>query len=69
MAGWEHETPTHAPAPRPAGCWAAYYSDYSAVAIFGTEIAALRHAVDNAMSVLYWEFGKDLRDAVKDLRS
>ncbi len=45
------------------GVWAAYYSDMSGVRIFATEIEALRHAVENTMSVKFWEFGTDLRDA------
>lgn len=45
------------------GCWAAYYSDRSGVAIFATEIEALRYAVTNSMQVCFWEFGQDLVEA------
>lgn len=43
---------------RPAGCWVAYYSDRSAIAVFGTELEALRHAVDRTMSVRFQQWGE-----------
>ncbi len=29
------------------GCWVVYYADWSGIAVFGTEIDALRYANDN----------------------
>ena len=50
------------PVEEPRGAWVAYYSDYSGMALFGSEIEALRHAVGNSMTVAFWEFGRDLSD-------
>ena len=43
------------------GVWLAYYSDWSSWAVFAEEIDALRHAVENAMSVKFLEFGASPR--------
>lgn len=40
------------------GVWIAYYSDRSAVAVFATEIDALRHAVERRMEVRFQEWGE-----------
>lgn len=51
--------------PRAEGVHAAYYQDNSGVAIFATEVKALRHAVDHSMSYAYWPYGMTLADAIK----
>ena len=43
------------------GAWVAYYSDWSGVSIFATEIEALRHAVGKSMEVGFFPWGSDLR--------
>lgn len=45
------------------GAWIAYYSDMSAVAVFVTEIEALRHAVDGSMSVIWVRSGQTIAEA------
>lgn len=44
----------------PRGVWVAFYSDRSGIASFGTEIDALRFAVDHGMEVQFRPFGADL---------
>lgn len=46
------------PAERLGGCWIAYYSDWSGIAVFGTEIEALRHAVEHSMIVQFFQWGE-----------
>lgn len=41
-----------------AGCWVAYYSDWSGVAVFPTEIEALRYAVSRSMLVEFKPWGE-----------
>lgn len=43
---------------QPRGFWLAYYSDWSGIAAFPTEIEALRHAVDKSMTVMFCEWGE-----------
>jgi hypothetical protein len=45
-----------------AGVWCAYYSDWSGMAVFDDELAALRYAVERSMSVKHVLFGQDLRN-------
>lgn len=41
------------------GAWVAYYSDWSGIAMFGTEIDALRYAVEHhGMSVKFFGWGE-----------
>jgi hypothetical protein len=47
------------------GVWLAYYSDWSGMAVFESELECLRYAVDKTMTVKYVPFGQDLRDAVR----
>lgn len=47
---------------RPAGAWASH-KDGGQVAIFGSELAALRDAVGRAATVAYWPFGLTLAEA------
>jgi hypothetical protein len=45
--------------PQPlSGVWLAYYTDWSGLAVFATEIEALRYAVDHTMSVAFREWGE-----------
>lgn len=48
------------PAARAEGCWVAYHSDWSGFALFDDEVAALRHAVSNSMSIGRAEWGQEL---------
>lgn len=41
------------------GVWLAYYSDWSGISMFASEVEALRHAVDNSMSVGFCRFGHE----------
>ena len=43
-----------------SGVWIAYYSDRSGVVPFGSEIEALRYAVDKSMTVRRVPFGEDV---------
>lgn len=47
------------------GCWATYYPDRSGMAIFASEVDALRYAVGNSMQVFFWAYGLDLSEAVR----
>jgi hypothetical protein len=42
------------------GCWVVYYADRSAVAVFGDELAALRHAQEKSMDVKFMSWGDEL---------
>jgi hypothetical protein len=42
------------------GCWIVYYADRSAVAVFGDELAALRHAQEKSMDVKFMSWGDEL---------
>lgn len=42
------------------GCWVAYHSDWSGLALFNDELEALRHAVGNAMTVGWAVWGQEL---------
>jgi hypothetical protein len=44
--------------PEQGGCWVAYYHDRSAVSVFGSEIEALRHAVERQMTVRFQPWGE-----------
>lgn len=44
------------------GAWVAFYSDWSDVAVFADETAALREAVDRQMSVVFVPWGSSVRD-------
>lgn len=46
--------------PAPTGVWVAYHSDWNGFAIFDDEVAALRHAVANSMSIGFSPFGQEL---------
>lgn len=46
-----------------SGVWVVYYGDFSAVAVFATEIEALRHAVENQMTVKRIGWG-DIREQI-----
>lgn len=50
---------------RRKGVWVAYHDDWSGAAVFASEVACLRHAVDNSMSASFVEYGIELREAVK----
>lgn len=40
------------------GCWVVYYSDWSGIAVFDTEIDALRHVNENdGMKAEYFGWG------------
>jgi hypothetical protein len=41
-----------------SGIWLAYYADWSGVAVFATEIEALRYAVGRSMQVEFREWGE-----------
>lgn len=43
-----------------AGCWVAYHSDWSGLALFNDELEALRHAVANSMTVGWATWGQEL---------
>lgn len=47
-----------------AGVWVAYFSDWSSMVPFPTEVEALRHAVANSMRVTEVPFGTCLHDVV-----
>jgi hypothetical protein len=49
----------------PGGVWLAYYSDWSGMAVFATEIEALRYAVEKSMIVSPVVYGVDLKEAVR----
>lgn len=40
------------------GAWVAYYLDMRAVAVFATEVDALRYAQSNSMEVKFVEYGE-----------
>lgn len=42
---------------RTGGCWLAHHSDWSGFAVFGSELDALRHAVEHSMTVVFAEWG------------
>lgn len=42
-------------------CWVAYHTDYSGIAVFSTEIEALRYAVEHGMKVERHESGGEIR--------
>ncbi len=42
------------------GCWVAYYLDRSAVALFASEIEALKYALPRAMSVRFIKWGEEI---------
>lgn len=48
----------------PGGVWLAYYRDWSGMAVFRTELDALRYAVEKGMAVTPLLFGVDLKEAV-----
>jgi hypothetical protein len=48
----------------PWGVWLAYYNDWSGMAVFATEVEALRYAVQKGMAVAFAKFGVDLKEAV-----
>jgi hypothetical protein len=49
----------------PWGVWLAFYRDWSGLAVFATEVEALRYAVGKGMAVAFAKFGEDLREAVR----
>jgi hypothetical protein len=49
----------------PAGVWLGYHEDWSGMAVFSSELAALRWAVERNAAVTRVPFGVDLREAVK----
>ncbi len=49
-----------------AGAWVAFYEDWSDVAVFSSELAALRYAVGRSgMSVVLWQFGMNREQALQ----
>lgn len=46
-----------------AGCWVAYYVDWSGMAVFNSELKAMRYAVEKSMRVMFVPWGVDLREA------
>lgn len=46
------------------GAWLAYYADQSGMAIFASEVEALRYAVEHSMQVTFWQFGTDRSEAI-----
>lgn len=49
---------------RTEGCYIAYNDDWSGMAVFSSEVQALRYAVERSMKVARVPFGVDLREAV-----
>jgi hypothetical protein len=45
--------------------WLAYDADWSGLAVFDSEIEALRYAVSHSMLVAQVELGRDLREQVR----
>lgn len=45
--------------------WLAFYADWTAMAVFSSEITCLRYAQEHGMNVAKVPFGVDLRQAVK----
>lgn len=43
-------------------CWMTYYADWSGMAVFHSEIKALRHAVEHRMEIMEVPEGVDLRE-------
>lgn len=53
----------------PAGCWLAYYSDWSDWRVFHNEIDALRYSVEHQMNGVAWlTWGESPEEAVKNSR-
>ena len=48
--------------------WLAYYADWSGLAVFETEIDALRYAVDRSMQVMRVPTHADIREYVQEHR-
>lgn len=46
------------------GVWAAYYSDWSGIAVFESELEAFRYAAGRDMNVKFWPYGTD---AIREL--
>ena len=42
------------------GAWVAFYHDLSSVAVFGSELEALRYAISRGMVVKFVEYGKEI---------
>jgi hypothetical protein len=60
----------------PVGAWATYnqaesYVNYDSdnIAIFGSEIQALRYANGRGLQVIRWQFGKTLTEAIAEGRT
>jgi hypothetical protein len=49
-----------------AGSWVAYYSDWSSLSIFHSEIDALRFAVDKSMDVIFVPDGESPMHIVRE---
>lgn len=45
--------------------WLAYHSDFSGMAVFESEIEALRYAVKRSMDVVGCRYGKELTPGMK----
>lgn len=41
-----------------SGVWLAFHSDWSGIAVFATEIEALRHAQEHTMTVEFRQWGE-----------
>lgn len=52
----------------PFGVWIAYYQDRSGLAIFESEIEALRRAVEHSMQVAYVKYGADVWESIGGAR-
>lgn len=52
------------PDPRSDGCWLAHNDEFSKLAVFSSEMQALRYAVNNRLKVSRVAYGTDLRSAV-----
>jgi hypothetical protein len=48
-----------------AELWCAWYEDFSDVALFGTELEALRYAIKSSMSVRKVKIGESLRGQLR----
>jgi hypothetical protein len=48
----------------PKGVWVAFHHDFSGMALFEDELAALRYASENTMTVEFIRFGYDIRQEI-----
>jgi hypothetical protein len=48
----------------PKGVWVAYQEDFTGLALFEDELAALRYASEHTMDVRFIRFGYDIRQEI-----